>query len=162
MNIKTKIIRYNDELERISEFQRNKGVRICLTTGCFDILHRGHVTLIEKARSMGELLFVGVNSDEAIRELKGPTRPIHTLEDRMFMLAALESVSLVFPIYSTRVDGAIRTVQPAMWIKGGDYTIDTLDSGEVAAARQCVTEIVLSPTVEGYSTTSILKRHNLL
>jgi len=158
MNIRSKIVRYNDELESISKFQRGNGVSICLTTGCFDVLHRGHVELLGRGRELGDLLFVGINSDEAIRELKGPTRPVNTLEDRMLLLASIEYVSLVFPIHSTRVGGVFKLVKPSVWLKGGDYSLDTLDALEVAAAREFGAEISIMKSVEGCSTTAILNR----
>lgn len=131
--------------------------KIVLATGCFDIIHVGHVQLLEKAATYGEL-HVGLNSDVAVRKLKGPTRPIHPYESRACVVAALESVTSVFEIDDVRVAGAIRWLKPAFWIKGGDYTLETLDQDEVTAAREVGAEIVLVPTIGGYSTSKILER----
>lgn len=133
---------------------------IILATGCFDILHRGHVEMLERAKDTNEEaeLWVGLNSDEAVRKLKGPDRPIHDFYSRAIVVAALECVSRVFEIDDVRVGNAIVLIRPDVWVKGGDYTLDTLDKGEVYAANLCGTKIVLLPTIGNYSTTRILSK----
>jgi rfaE bifunctional protein nucleotidyltransferase chain/domain len=97
------------------------------TNGCFDILHRGHVTYLEEARALGRSLVVGINSDASIRRLnKGPERPINGLEDRAALLAALESVSLVLPFDDDTPLALIRAIQPDVLVKGGDWAPDTI------------------------------------
>lgn len=147
------------ELERVLNFQHRQAVDIVLTTGCFDILHAGHVSLLESAAGRG-MLFVGVNDDESVRKLKGPSRPVNNENDRMRVIAALECVQVVFLIRDTTVTQAILNVMPMAWIKGGDYTLDTLNKDEVAAAMEVDAEIILVPAVAGYSTTNTLKRIN--
>lgn len=144
------------ELACICDLHRSR-VGIVLATGVFDYIHRGHIELLERAATYG-LLFVGINTDEAVRTLKGPTRPFFKLEDRAYALSALRSVHLVFPIDSITVTGAIRMVMPSHWVKGSDYTMETLNQDEVAAAKEVGAEIVLVPMVKGYSTTAMLEK----
>jgi D-beta-D-heptose 7-phosphate kinase/D-beta-D-heptose 1-phosphate adenosyltransferase len=148
---------YQNELGRICAMHHQQGIGIVLCTGCFDVLHAGHVQLLRQAAEYGPL-FVGINTDEAIRQLKGPSRPINTLQNRAVVLSEMQSVKAVFPIDSTNVADAIRMVVPAFWIKGDSYTMETLNKEEVAAAREVGAEIVLMPMVEGISTTKILKQ----
>lgn len=156
MNTTWKILR-DHELERVLNFQHRKDVDIVLTTGCFDVLHAGHIALLETASEKG-MLFVGINDDESVRKLKGPSRPVNNENDRMRVIAALDCVQAVFLIRDTTVTRAILNVMPAFWCKGGDYTIDTLNKDEVAAAIEVDAEIILVPAVAGYSTTNTLKR----
>ncbi len=100
---------------------------LVFTNGCFDILHRGHVTYLEEARSLGASLIVGVNSDASARRLnKGPDRPINALDDRMAVLAALESVSLVVPFDEDTPLTLIERIRPDHVVKGGDWSVDTI------------------------------------
>lgn len=133
---------------------------ILLATGCFDVLHRGHVELLENARHdfPGHVVWVGLNSDEAVRKLKGEGRPIHDYESRAIVMAGLHAVDQVFEIPDVKVTYAILMVRPRVWIKGGDYTLETLDPDERIAAQSCNTTIHLVPTIAGYSTTKILSR----
>jgi rfaE bifunctional protein nucleotidyltransferase chain/domain len=146
-----------NELGRVIAMHHQQGIDICLTTGCFDVLHSGHVMLLERAADLG-ILFVGINSDASISKLKGPSRPVNKLKDRAFLLGALRCVNAVFEIDSLTVDKAIRDVAPAYWVKGGDWTIDTLNKDEVQAAKDVSADIVIIPSLEGYSTTNTLKR----
>lgn len=136
--------------------------RIMLASGCFDILHRGHVEMLEGVHQRYPmlLLWVGLNSDRAVRRLKGPERPIHDFESRATVVAALECVDSVFEIDDVRVAEAIRLVRPLVWVKGGDYTMETLDKEEVKAANEAQSDIILIPTIGNYSTTNILKKLN--
>jgi rfaE bifunctional protein nucleotidyltransferase chain/domain len=131
--------------------------KLALVTGCFDILHVGHLRLLAYAGTFGKVI-VGLNDDFHIKQLKGPSRPINSLEDRMVMMSSIGLVHAVFPIYSLRVDAAIRDVRPKFWIKGGDYTLDTLDKGEIAAAKEVGAKICLFKYVDGHSTTSLLAK----
>lgn len=134
---------------------RSGGIALC--TGCFDLLHRGHLEMF-LAASWRYTLVVGLNSDAAIRKLKGPTRPINCEADRMFAVAALACVSSVLLIDSDTVDGAIREVKPDVWVKGGDWTLDTLNRDEVAAANEVGARIEIVPTLQGYSSTRVIDR----
>jgi len=136
---------------------------ILLATGCFDILHRGHVQLLEEARDSfpGHPVWLGLNSDRAVRELKGEPRPVNDFESRAIVMAGLESVHHVFEIDDVRVADAIRLILPRVWLKGGDYTLETLDQEERKAAEEVGAKIHLVPTIQGYSTTNILKKAGL-
>lgn len=131
---------------------------IVLCTGCYDLLHRGHIDLLTRAAELGDLLIVGINSDAAIKRLKGPTRPINNQADRIAMLMALSVVDKVFVIDSENVADAILEVKPAVWVKGGDWTLETLNRYEVAAARSVGARIEIIPMTAGYSSTGIIER----
>lgn len=134
------------------------GKRVVLTNGCFDILHAGHVEYLERARELGDLLVVAINSDRSVRELKGPTRPVNSESDRARVISALRCVDFVTIFDSLRVTAVIEAIKPAVYAKGGDYTIATLDAGEREAMIACGTEIAILPLVPGRSTTAILAK----
>ena len=141
--------------ERIS-FQRRQGRRVVFTNGCFDLLHRGHVDLLNRAKALGDVLVVGLNSDESIRELKGPDRPINRLEDRARVLAALSPVDHVVAFDDPTAAGLIQVLQPDVYVKGGDYTPAMLPEAEHVEAYGGVVHIL--PYLEGRSTTSMIER----
>jgi rfaE bifunctional protein nucleotidyltransferase chain/domain len=153
--MKRKTLRF-DSLDTWREFMRLTSRRVVATNGCFDLLHRGHVTYLAKAKEMGDVLIVGVNSDRSVRELKGESRPVNTQEDRMAVLAALEVVDYVVIFDETSANNFLAAVQPHVWVKGGDYTEDSLDAKEVATVKECGGEIVIVPVVAGLSTTRCL------
>lgn len=144
--------------------RRNIHGKVTLCTGVFDVLHFGHVQLLEYAASINtetsrfNMLVVGINSDAAVRELKGPTRPIHNEEARARVIAALECVDEVCIINDIRVTNSLRIINPDVWVKGGQYTLETLDKEEREQAEKQGTKIVFAPHIEGYSTTEILKK----
>ncbi len=131
---------------------RDAGMRIVFTNGCFDVLHSGHVRYLEQAATLGDVLIVAVNSDDSVRRLKGKTRPINELKDRMLLLAGLASVDAVVAFDEDTPEDLVCAVRPDVLVKGGDYRI-----GEVAG-RQCAGEVVLIDLVEGKSTTTIIER----
>lgn len=126
-----------------------------LTNGCFDILHYGHIELLQKARQLGTCLIVAVNSDESVRSLKGDTRPFIPEDQRLAVIASLEAVDFCFIFNDKRCDKIIRSVRPAIWVKGGGYTLETLDKDEAKAARSVYTSIQLIPMLANQSTTDI-------
>lgn len=132
--------------------------RLVFTNGCFDLLHVGHVRYLQAARVFGDALLVAVNGDASVRGLKGAGRPINNEADRAEVLAALASVDFVTIFHAERVTDLIRKIRPHVYAKGGDYTIDTLDTEEVAALRQVGTEIRIVPLVIGKSTTAMIKK----
>jgi len=135
-----------------------QGLRLVLTNGCFDILHRGHISYLHASAALGDLLVVAVNSDASVRTLKGPTRPIHHESDRAYSLASLRCVDAVFIFEGPRLDREISLLRPDVYTKAGDYTPETLDPTEKAALDACGTAIRILPFVAGHSTTSILER----
>ncbi|HSJ56900.1 MAG TPA: D-glycero-beta-D-manno-heptose 1-phosphate adenylyltransferase [Anaerolineae bacterium] len=138
------------------EMLRREGKRIVFTNGCFDILHGGHVLYLNRAKELGDVLVVGVNTDESVARLKGPDRPINGLQDRMQVLAGLSSVDLVIPFHEDTPKNLIRIVRPDLFVKGGDYTPDTLP--EAPLVRELGGEVHIMPYLESRSTTSIIDR----
>ena len=135
---------------------RSAGETIVFTNGCFDLLHVGHITLLEECRRFGSKLVVAINTDASVSRLKGPERPIVREAERAKVLAALASVDLVtFFDEPTPID-LIRQMQPAVLVKGGDYAVSTVVGHEVVAAYGGRVEIV--PTVAGFSTTGIVNK----
>lgn len=130
--------------------------RIVFTNGCFDILHLGHVTYLEEAAKLGDVLIVGLNSDDSVRRLKGPMRPIQPQEARARILAALEFVEAVVIFEEDTPLRLIEKVSPDVLVKGGDYTVDTVVGADFVRSRGG--EVVILPLVEGYSTTQLIEK----
>ena len=134
---------------------RRRGGRLVATGGCFDLLHPGHVKLLEQARSLGDALVVCLNSDSSVRALKGPSRPVTPAVGRKRVLEALEAVDMVAVFDEASPAPLLDRLAPDVWVKGGDYIEAELP--EAAVVRRHGGEIVLVATVEGYSTTRILE-----
>ncbi len=137
---------------------RASGKKLVVTNGCFDILHLGHVTYLENARKYGDLLLLGVNSDAGVRELKGPSRPVNSETDRAGVLAALESISGVCIFPDRTATRFLAAAQPDIYVKGGDYTLETLNQDERHAVESNGGKVVLVPFVPGKSTTALLEK----
>jgi D-beta-D-heptose 7-phosphate kinase/D-beta-D-heptose 1-phosphate adenosyltransferase len=151
--------KYIPERERLAaraDFYRQQGRRIVFTNGCFDILHRGHITYLHRAKALGDVLVVGVNSDDSIRRLKGPHRPINTLEDRIQVLAALGCVDQVVAFDEDTPCNLIRVVRPHVFVKGGDYTRERLPEAPLVEELGGVVQIL--PYMQDRSTTGIIER----
>jgi rfaE bifunctional protein nucleotidyltransferase chain/domain len=146
------------ELALQSDALRAQGLRLVFTNGCFDLLHVGHVRYLQAARRRGDALAVAVNGDDSVRALKGPTRPINCEADRAEVLAGLECVDFVVLFHTPRVDAVIREVRPAIYVKGGDYTLDTLDPDERAALEAVGARIEIVGLVPGKSTTAVVQK----
>ncbi len=136
--------------------ERRRGARVVFTNGCFDILHRGHVTYLGDAKALGDILVVGVNSDAGIRRLKGPARPINTLDDRVEVLAALSCVDHLVPFDEDTPCALIRAIRPDVFVKGGDYTRDRLPEASLVEELGGVVRIL--PLVPQRSTTRTIER----
>ena len=134
---------------------RGKG-RLVFTNGVFDLLHPGHVRLLATARSLGDLLVVGINTDASVRRLKGQERPFIGQKDRAFMLAALESVDYVVMFAENTPARLIAMVQPDVLVKGGDWSTDEIVGREVVEARGG--RVVRVPLAKGHSTTRLAKQ----
>jgi len=137
---------------------RASGKRLVVTNGCFDLLHLGHVTYLETARAQGDALLVGVNSDAAVRQLKGPGRPVTPEGDRAAVLAALESVDGACIFAEATATRFLAAARPDIYVKGGDYTLDTLNQDERRTVEQAGGKIVIIPFVPGKSTSATLKK----
>jgi D-beta-D-heptose 7-phosphate kinase/D-beta-D-heptose 1-phosphate adenosyltransferase len=133
---------------------RAAGRRIVFTNGVFDILHRGHVTYLEQARALGDLLVVGVNTDDSVRRLKGPERPVNRLEDRAHVLAALRAVDWVVPFADDTPRALIEAITPHVLVKGGDYRAEEVVGGDWVLRHGG--QVHIAPTVTGFSTTGII------
>ena len=131
---------------------RKAGRKIVFTNGCFDILHAGHVSVLEFSRSKGDILVVGLNSDDSVRRLKGPTRPVNKQADRALVLGALESVSYVCVFNEDTPYHLIKAVRPDVLVKGGDYKPAEIVGREFAG------KVVRFALLKGRSTTGIIKK----
>jgi len=157
MNFRQKIISW-DRLPEWRRAMRQKGKKLVVTNGCFDLLHLGHVTYLETARNQGDALLVGVNGDGGVRELKGPDRPVNEENDRAAVLAALASVDGVCIFPEKTATRFLAAAQPDVYVKGGDYTLETLNQEERQTVEGAGGKIVIIPFVPGKSTTALLKK----
>ena len=146
------------ELLTFREKALQAGQRLVLTNGCFDLLHRGHLSYLQQSADLGDLLVVAVNSDASVRALKGEDRPLNSELDRAFALANLRSVDAVFVFPGPRLADEIRSLKPDIYTKAGDYTLDSLEPTEKAALLESEAEIRILPFVQGHSTTSLIER----
>ena len=140
-------------VKQFSEF-RNDLQNVVFTNGCFDIIHAGHIDYLSKARNLGEVLVVGLNSDESVRRLKGPQRPINDVDARSKVLASLFFVDYVIVFEEDTPLNLIKSVRPDILVKGGDYTRDTVVGADFVESYGG--KVVILPFLKGYSTTSIL------
>jgi rfaE bifunctional protein nucleotidyltransferase chain/domain len=135
---------------------RAQGQQIVLTNGCFDLLHVGHVRYLQAARQLGDVLVVGVNSDASVRSLKGPSRPINQENDRAEVLAALACVDQALIFTERSADHLIEAIHPDLYVKAGDYSLETLPERETLIRLGIQAAFV--PFEQGYSTTQTLAR----
>ncbi|MDD6088629.1 MAG: D-glycero-beta-D-manno-heptose 1-phosphate adenylyltransferase [Desulfovibrionaceae bacterium] len=136
---------------------RDHGKRIVFTNGCFDILHSGHVDLLARAKELGDILVLGLNSDSSVRRQgKGSDRPINSFEDRAFVLAHLESVDYVIGFDEATPAILIDAILPDVLVKGGDWPIDRIVGGDTVRCHGGT--VVSLPLLQGYSTTGIIQK----
>jgi D-glycero-beta-D-manno-heptose 1-phosphate adenylyltransferase len=157
VNFRDKIIAW-EQLPEWRKQIRASGKKLVVTNGVFDILHPGHVTYLEAARNFGDALLVGLNGDAGVRELKGKGRPVNSENDRAAVLAALESVSGVCIFPERTMTRFLAAAQPDVYVKGGDYTLDTLNQDERRAVESAGGIIKIIPFVPGKSTTALLEK----
>ncbi len=141
-----------EEIASMVERYRQSGKKVVFTNGCFDILHVGHVKYLQIAKSFGDVLIVGLNSDASVSRLKGPTRPVNIAEDRAYILAALEAVDFVVPFSEDTPYNLIKMIQPDVLVKGGDY------EGKEVVGTEFSGELKLVDFVDGKSTTQTIQR----
>jgi len=141
-----------DEIKVQVERLKKLGKKIVFTNGCFDILHRGHVSYLDTAKSYGDVLILGLNSDESVKKLKGEERPINSEEDRAFILSALESVDFVTIFSEETPYELIKMVEPDVLVKGGDYEGKEVVGSDIAA------EVKLVQFIDGRSTTKTIHK----
>lgn len=143
--------------EALDKFLKdNAGKRIVFTNGCFDILHRGHVTYLTEARKLGDLLVVGLNADSSVKRLKGNDRPINNERDRQYVLSQLKAVDFVEIFSEDTPLNLILKVNPKILVKGGDWKIDQIVGGKEVIANGG--EVFSLNFVDGYSTTSLINK----
>ena len=147
-----------DEVAALREKAAAEGKRFVLTNGCFDLLHRGHLSYLQQSANLGDVFCIAVNSDESVRELKGQDRPINNEDDRAFALASMRCVDAVFVFQGPRLAGEISRLKPDIYTKAGDYTIESLEPTEKAALLDSGTDIRFLSFVVGRSTTSLIER----
>ncbi len=145
------------ELKRVCARAKFLNKKIVFTNGCFDILHRGHVEYLAKAADMGDILIVGLNSDESVRRIKGNDRPIQDQETRSLILSSLQFIDYVVIFHDDTPLKLIETIQPDVLVKGGDYTeIEKIVGYHVVTKKGG--KVITIPFVEGYSTTLIINK----
>jgi D-beta-D-heptose 7-phosphate kinase/D-beta-D-heptose 1-phosphate adenosyltransferase len=151
-------IKARRELLKIIKDLRTKGKRIVFTNGCFDLLHIGHVRYLEKAKALGDVLVVGVNSDASVRKLKGPKRPVLPVEERAGVLSGLGCVDYITIFSEIDPLKLITSLRPDVLIKGGDWTKEQTVGKEVV--ERSGGEVVILPFVKGSSTSNLI--HTIL
>lgn len=154
-----KLLTLTDAIQ-VREAERADGKRMVMTNGCFDLLHVGHITYLQQSKALGDTLWVLINSDASVRALKGPTRPIESEAERAYCLAALSCVDHVVVFHNPRLVDEIHQLRPDIYTKAGDYTLDTLHSGERAAFEAVDANIQFLPFLEGFSTTRMIEKIN--
>jgi rfaE bifunctional protein nucleotidyltransferase chain/domain len=155
MNLREKIFSW-EALPAWRKTLREQHKKLVVTNGCFDLLHLGHVCYLEAARNAGDALLVAVNGDASVREIKGPGRPINSETDRALVLAALASVDGVYIFHERNALRLLSLVEPDIYAKGGDYTIDTINQEERHLIEQMGGKVVVLSGVPGKSTTALL------
>ncbi len=150
------IVDFNDIEVFVSNLRKQGSIKIAFTNGCFDILHRGHVEYLEKAKEKADILIVGLNSDNSVRLLKGEGRPYVSEGDRAFILSRLEAVDIVCIFNEDTPLELIKKTQPDVLIKGGDYTVDNIVGREIVESSGG--KVLTIPLVTGRSTTSIINK----
>jgi D-glycero-beta-D-manno-heptose 1-phosphate adenylyltransferase len=151
--INSKILDQHSLQQQLHQW-RLKNKKIVFTNGCFDILHTGHITLLSQAAEMGDMLIVGLNTDNSVKKLKGPQRPVNKEQDRAMLLAALLLVDAVTLFDEDTPGELIKAILPDVLVKGGDYSISEIVGADTVLANGGRIEIV--PIVAGYSTTNII------
>ena len=146
----------HDDVERFFAILRAGGQRIVFTNGCFDILHTGHVRYLKAARSLGDCLAVGLNSDVSVRRLKGPERPVNAEADRAEVLDALFAVDYVTIFDEPTAEDLIARIRPDVYVKGGDYTLETLPEAKIV--QQYGGRVAFVDLVPGRSTTKVIEK----
>lgn len=142
--------------ELIEFVSKNKDKKIVFTNGCFDILHRGHVAYLNEAKSCGDLLVLGLNSDASVKRLKGPTRPVNNEQDRKFVLENLKAIDFVEIFTEDTPLSLIKEVMPNVLVKGGDWSVD-----QIVGSKEVIDtggDVFSLNFVDGFSTTGIIEK----
>lgn len=137
---------------------RASGKKLVLTNGVFDLLHTGHLYYLQKARALGDALFIALNSDASVRELKGPLRPVQNEAERAYALAATWFIDGIIVFREKRLTNEILALKPDVYSKAGDYTLEKLDPGERGALEKVGARIDFMPFLPGFSTTALIAK----
>jgi rfaE bifunctional protein nucleotidyltransferase chain/domain len=143
-------------LESLVDLMRTNKQSIVFTNGCFDLLHPGHIDYLQKAKTLGDVLIVALNSDDSVRQIKGESRPVNSLNDRMAMLAALECVDFVTSFQEDTPYNLIDAIKPDILVKGGDYTKDEIVGADIVEDNGG--EVKILDFLPGYSSSDLIKR----
>ena len=145
-----------EEIKAIVVEARNHRKKIAFTNGCFDLLHRGHVHVLREARACGDVLIVGINSDESVKQIKGPARPVLPESDRCELVGAMEMVDFVVLFNEPDPYDLIAAIQPDVLVKGGDWNSEKIIGADLV--EEGGGRVVVVPYIKGFSTTEILER----
>lgn len=156
LSAQSKYMADRERLNACVEALRIEGRRIVFTNGCFDLLHRGHVAYLNRAKSLGDVLIVAVNSDSSVAALKGPSRPINPLEDRIHVLSGLGCVDLITSFDEDRPDALIAAIRPDLFVKGGDYTMEMIPEAELV--ERLGGSVAILPYEQDRSTSRVIER----
>ena len=150
-----KVLSPNKASAWIKKFQKS-GRRVVFTNGCFDLLHRGHISYLEEARTLGDALIIALNSDASVRKLKGPSRPIVSLRDRARVIAGLACVDAVTWFSEDTPEKIIKNLLPKILVKGGDWSVDKIVGAEVVWKNGG--EVLSLSFVKGHSSTRLIEK----
>lgn len=151
MKAKDKIMAW-PQVEEFVNRQKQQGKTVAFTNGCFDILHAGHVSILEFSKNQADVLVLGINSDASVKRLKGPSRPINCQEDRALVCASLQAVDAVVLFEQDTPYELIKLVKPDVLVKGADYKVENV------VGREFAKKVALYPILEGRSTTNTIKK----
>lgn len=149
-------MKIEDKIKTIDNLYLDKYKKIVFTNGCFDILHLGHIDYLSKSKDLGDLLIVGLNSDQSIKNIKGSQRPINDQYMRSIILASLSFVDIVIIFDEDTPENLIKIIKPNILVKGGDYNIETVVGSEIV--KSYGGEIKIIDFIDGYSTTKIINK----
>ena len=145
-----------EEIKAIVVEARNNRKKVAFTNGCFDLLHRGHVHVLREARACGDVLIVGINSDQSVKQIKGPARPVLPESDRCELLSAMEMVNFVILFDEPDPYDLIAAIQPDVLVKGGDWNSEKIIGADLVEGGGG--RVVVVPYINGFSTTEIIER----
>jgi rfaE bifunctional protein nucleotidyltransferase chain/domain len=145
-----------DELKTLTAAARTSGKIVVFTNGCFDLLHRGHIYLLREAKALGDLLVVAINSDQSVKLIKGPTRPILSESDRLQLIASMEMVNYVLLFDEPNPYNVISILRPNILVKGGDWPAEEVVGGDIVQSSGG--KVVVVPYLKGFSTTEIIAK----
>ena len=157
MPVLSKLLSLDEALAHAAKL-RAAGLRVVMTNGCFDLLHPGHIVHLQQAADLGHALFIALNSDASVRALKGPERPLYDQTQRALALSALACVEAVVVFEETSPLTIMEQLRPEVYVKGGDYTLDTINQEERHLLESFGAEIHILPQVEDFSTTNVIRR----